>query len=124
MNIKDGLYYSEDHEWVKVEGNTAQIGISDFAQHQLGEIVFVEMPAEDDEFSTGDVLGAIESVKAASDVVIPVSGKVIAINEELEDNPALVNESPYDAWIIKVELSDPSELESLMDASKYKEFTE
>lgn len=124
MEIKDGLLYSSDHEWVKVDGNVVEIGITDFAQKQLGEIVFVEMPAEDDEFSAEDVLGAIESVKAATDVIIPVSGRITEINEELEDNPAMVNESPYEAWIIKVELSDPSELESLMDAAKYKEFTE
>ncbi|XMB86462.1 glycine cleavage system protein GcvH [Mycoplasmatota bacterium WC44] len=124
MEIKDGLLYSSDHEWVKVDGNVVEIGITDFAQKQLGEIVFVEMPAEDDEFSAQDVLGAIESVKAASDVIIPVSGRITEINEELEDNPAMVNESPYEAWIIKVELSDLFELESLMDAAKYKEFTE
>jgi len=124
MEIRDGLYYSDDHEWIKVEGNLAIIGISDFAQHQLGEVVFVEMPSEDDEFAANETFGAIESVKAASDIIMPISGKIVEINETLEDEPGMVNEQPYEAWIIKIEMSDPSELESLMDSAKYKEFTE
>lgn len=124
MKIVDGLLYSEDHEWIKVDGNIATIGITDFAQHQLGEVVFVEMPAEDDEFDANEAFGAIESVKAASDVLMPVTGKVVEINEDLDDEPGMINEQPYEAWIIKIELSDPSELESLMDSAKYKEFTE
>jgi glycine cleavage system H protein len=124
MEVKSGLLYSEDHEWIKVDGNIAVIGITDFAQHQLGEVVFVEMPGEDDEFEAGESFGAIESVKAASDVLMPVSGKVVEINEDLDDEPGMVNEKPYEAWLIKVEVSDPSELESLMDSAKYKEFTE
>lgn len=124
MKVKDGLLYSEDHEWIKVDGNVATIGITDFAQHQLGEVVFVEMPGEDDEFDKDEAFGAIESVKAASDVLMPVTGKVVEINEDLDDEPGMINEKPYEAWIIKVEVSDPSELESLMDSAKYKEFTE
>ncbi len=124
MEVKNGLLYSEDHEWVIVDGNVATIGITDFAQHQLGEVVFVEMPGEDDEFSANESFGAIESVKAASDIITPLSGKVVEINEALEDEPGMINEKPYEAWIIKLELSDPSELESLMDSAKYKELTE
>lgn len=120
--IVDGLLYSEDHDWVKVEGGVATIGISDEAQHQLGEIVYVELPEVDDEISAGDVYGVVESVKAASDSHSPVSGKVVEINEELDDNPAALNEDPYANWIIKVELSDESDLDKLMDAKKYEEF--
>ena len=123
MKIIEGLYYSEDHEWVKVEGNIATIGITDFAQSQLGEIVFVDLPGEGDEFGANEAFGAIESVKAASDVLAPVSGTVTAVNEELEDAPESVNAKPYEAWICKLELSDESELESLMDAKSYEEFT-
>jgi glycine cleavage system H protein len=122
MKVEKGLYYSEDHEWVRVEENVAYIGISDYAQHELGDIVFVELPDEDDEFDQGDALGAIESVKAASDVLIPVSGKVIAVNEDLEDAPEKVNEDAFDAWIVKVELADKAELESLMDSDAYEAF--
>ncbi|MDO5707344.1 MAG: glycine cleavage system protein GcvH [Andreesenia angusta] len=120
--IVEGLYYSEDHDWVKVEGGVATIGITDEAQHQLGEIVYVELPEEDDELSAGDVYGVVESVKAASDSHSPVSGKVVEINEELDDNPGALNEDPYGNWIVKVELSDESEVEKLMDAKKYEEF--
>lgn len=122
MKVLSGLYYSEDHEWVRVEGNVAYIGISDYAQHELGDIVYVELPDEDDEFDKGDSLGAIESVKAASDVLIPVSGRVVAINDELEDAPEKVNEDAFDAWLIKVELSDDSELAELMNAEAYEAF--
>lgn len=120
--IVEGLFYSEDHDWVKVEGDVAVVGISDHAQHQLGEIVYVELPEVDDELSAGDTYGVIESVKAASDSHSPVSGKVVEINEELEDNPGAINEDPYANWVIKVELSDKSEVESLMDSSKYEAF--
>lgn len=123
MEVKQGLLYSKDHEWIQVEGNVGTVGITDFAQHELGEIVFVELPGEDDEFSKDDAFGAIESVKAASDVLLPVSGKVVEVNESLEDEPATVNSNPYDAWIVKIEISDPSELDSLMDAAAYEEFT-
>lgn len=123
MEIKKGLLYSEDHEWIQVEGNIATIGISDYAQHELGEIVFIEMPGEGDEFSAGDTFGAVESVKAASDVLIPVSGTITEINESLEDDPAQVNSDPFGAWFVKVEISDESELEALMSPEGYEEFT-
>ncbi len=122
--IKEGLYYSEDHEWVAVEGNVATIGLSDFAQHELGDIVFVEMPEEDDDLEAGGELGTVESVKAASDIYSPVSGKVVAINEDLEDEPGKINAEPYDAWIVKVELSDTAELEKLLSPDGYKAFIE
>lgn len=121
--ILEGLLYSKDHDWVKVEGNVAILGISDEAQHQLGEVVYVDLPAVDDELSAGDVYGVIESVKAASDSLTPVSGKVIAVNEELEDNPGALNEDPYGAWVLKIEMTDPSELDNLMDAQKYEAFS-
>ena len=124
MKIPKGLYYSETHEWVKVEDGTAYIGITDYAQDSLGEIVFVEMPDEDEPVTAGAEFGAIESVKAASDINSPVSGTVVAINEELEDNPELINEDPYENWIIKVELDDNSELNKLMDAEAYAEHCE
>jgi len=124
MKVQSGLYYSEDHEWVRVDGKTAYIGISDFAQHELGDIVYVELPDEDDEFDKGDSLGAIESVKAASDILIPVSGRVIEINDELDDAPEKVNNDAYDAWLIKVELKDDAELEGLMNAEAYEAFIE
>lgn len=122
MKIVEGLYYSKDHEWVKIEGNKAYIGITDYAQHALGEIVYVEMPDVDDELGAGDAFGVIESVKAASDSFLPISGIVAEINEELEDSPELLNEKPFESWILSVELSDESELEGLMDAKKYEEF--
>jgi glycine cleavage system H protein len=122
MEIKKGLFYSNDHEWVKVEGDVASIGITDFAQHALGEIVYVEMPEEGDEFTAGDVFGVLESVKAASDSCSPVSGEIIETNEELEDEPQLMNEKPYEAWIFKLKLSDISELDGLMSPEGYEEF--
>lgn len=122
MKVLSGLYYSEDHEWVRVEGSIGYIGISDFAQHELGDIVYVELPDEGDEFEKGDSLGAIESVKAASDVLIPISGRVIEINDELEDAPEKVNEDAFDAWLIKVEISDEGELADLMNAEAYEKF--
>ena len=121
--IVEGLLYSEDHEWTKVEGNVATIGITDLAQHQLGEIVYVELPEVDDEFAAGDTFGVIESVKAASDALVPLSGKVVEINEKLDDEPEALNADAYANWIIKVELSDESQLEGLMDAKKYEEFS-
>lgn len=120
--IVEGLLYSEDHEWIKVDGNVATIGITDHAQHQLGEIVYVELPDVDDELDKGDTFGVIESVKAASDSFMPVSGKIVEANEDLDDEPGSVNADPYANWIIKVELSDESQLEGLMDAKKYEEF--
>ena len=120
--IIEGLYYSESHEYVKVEGNIGFIGISDYAQHELGDVVYVGIPEVDDEVSAGEEFGAVESVKAASDLISPVSGTVVEINEALEDEPGLVNKDSYENWIIKVELSDESELEKLMNAEAYKAF--
>lgn len=120
MSLPQDLKYSEDHEWIKVEGNTVTIGITDFAQSELGDIVFVELPEEGDDISTGDSFGSVESVKTVSELYAPVSGSIVAVNEELEDSPELVNESPYEgAWMLKVELSDESELDKLLDAAGY-----
>lgn len=118
------IYYSETHEYVKVEGNIGFIGISDYAQRSLGNVVYVDMPEVDDEIEAGEEFGAIESVKAASDLIAPVSGTVIEVNEALADNPRLVNEDTMANWIIKVELSDPSEVENLMDEDAYKALCE
>ena len=118
--ILEGLTYSESHEWVKVEGNVAVVGVSDFAQKEMGDITYVDLPDVDDEVEAGEEFGALESVKAASELISPVSGKVIEVNEELEDTPEKVNEDAYASWIIKVEMSDPSELDALMDAAAYK----
>ena len=117
--IIEGLYYSESHEFVKVEGKYAYIGITDFAQGQLGNVTYIEFPEVDDEISAGDSFGSVESVKAASDLTSPVSGVVVEINDVLEDEPELVNKDAYSNWLIKIKLSDPSELESLMDAQAY-----
>lgn len=120
MSLPQDLKYSQDHEWVKVEGNTAIIGITDFAQSELGDIVFVELPEEGDDLSTGESFGSVESVKTVSELIAPVSGSIVAVNEDLEDSPELVNENPYEgAWMLKVELSDESELENLLDAAGY-----
>ena len=118
----DGLYYSESHEYGKVEGDFAYIGISDFAQNALGNAVYVDMPEVDDEVEAGEDFGAVESVKAASDLTSPVSGTVVEVNEALEDTPELVNQDAFANWIIKVEMSDKAELENLMDAKAYEEF--
>ena len=120
--ILEGLKYSESHEWVKVEGNIAVVGVSDFAQKEMGDITYVDMPAVDDEVSQGEEFGALESVKASSDLISPVSGTVVEVNEELEDAPEKVNEDAFGSWIIKVEMSDASELDALMDAAAYKAF--
>lgn len=120
--VIEGLYYSESHEFVKVERNIASIGITDYAQQALGNIVYVDLPEVDDEIEAGDDFGAVESVKAASDLSTPVSGKVVEVNEALEDTPELINQDAFGAWIIKVELSDTTELDNLMDAKKYEEF--
>ena len=120
--ILEGLYYAESHEYVKVEGEFGYVGITDYAQHELGNVVYVDMPEVDDEVSAGEDFGAVESVKAASDLISPVSGTVVEINEALADSPELINQDPYANWIIKVQLSDASETENLMDAAAYKEF--
>ena len=122
--VIEGLYYSESHEYVKVDGNFGYIGITDYAQHALGNIVYVDMPEVDDDVEAGDEFGAVESVKAASDLISPVSGTVVEVNEELEDAPELINQDAFGNWIIKVELSDKSELDNLMDAKAYGEFCE
>lgn len=122
MKVVKGLLYAEDHEWVKVDGDVATIGISDFAQHEMGDIVYIELPEVDDELAAGDVFGVIESVKAASDSFIPVSGTVIEVNEELVDAPETVNSAPFESWMFKVKLSDASELEKLMDSDAYEKF--
>lgn len=120
-NIIEGLYYSESHEFVKVEGNFGFVGITDYAQHALGNVVYVDMPDVDDEVEAGEDFGAVESVKAASDLISPVSGTVVEVNEALEDEPELLNKDAFANWIIKVELSDKSELDNLMDAKAYEE---
>lgn len=117
--VIDGLYYSESHEYVRVEGNIGYIGITDYAQEQLGNVVYVDMPEEGDEVTATEDFGAVESVKAASDLISPVSGTVLEVNEALEEQPELINQDAFANWIIKVELSDPSELENLMDAATY-----
>ncbi len=122
--VIEGLRYSESHEWVKVEGDIAVIGITDYAQKEMGDITYVDMPDVDDEVSAGEEFGALESVKASSDLYSPVSGTVTEANTELDDTPEKVNEDPYGSWIIKVRMSDPSELDSLMDAAAYTKATE
>lgn len=122
--VIEGLYYSESHEYVKVAGNVGYIGITDYAQHALGTIVYVDMPDVDDDVEMDEDFGAIESVKAASDLKSPVSGKVLEVNEALEDDPGLLNKDAFENWIIKVELTDTSELKDLMDAKAYEEFCE
>ena len=119
--VIEGLYYTESHEYVKVEGEYGYVGITDYAQHQLGNVVYVDLPEVDDEVTAGDDFGAVESVKAASDLVSPVSGVVVEVNEALEDNPALINKDAFENWIIKVKLSDMVELDGLMNASQYEE---
>lgn len=121
--VMEGLYYAESHEYVKVEGELGYVGITDYAQHELGNVVYVDMPEVDDEVTAGEEFGAVESVKAASDLLSPVSGTVVEVNEELEDQPEKINEDAFGNWIIKVKLSDPSELDNLMDAKAYAEMT-
>ena len=121
-NIIDGLYYSESHEIIKLEGDFGFIGITDYAQHELGNVVYVDMPEVDDEVNAGEEFGAVESVKAASDLNSPVSGTVVEVNDALEDEPGLINKDAFANWIIKVQLSDKSELDNLMDAAAYKKF--
>lgn len=120
--VIEGLYYAESHEFVKVEGNIAIVGITDYAQNALGEVVYVDMPEVDDEVTAGEDFGAVESVKAASDLISPVSGKVVEVNESLEDDPGAINKDAFESWIMKVEMSDPDELEKLMDSKAYEEF--
>ena len=122
MAVPSELKYSKEHEWVKVEGQTATIGITDFAQSELGDIVFVELPEAEDELTEGETFGSVESVKTVSELYSPVSGKVIEVNEGLEDEPEAVNESPYEkAWMVKVELSHESQLDALLSAADYEQ---
>lgn len=124
MSIPNNLRYSEEHEWVKTEGNEVVIGITHFAQGELGDIVFVELPEVGATIEADEPFGSVESVKTVSELYAPVSGKVVAVNEELSDQPELVNESPYEgAWMVKVELSDESQVEKLLTAEKYAEMT-
>ena len=122
--VIEGLRYSESHEWVKVEGDIAVVGVSDFAQKEMGNITYVDLPDVDDDVTAGEDFGALESVKAASDLIAPVSGTVVEVNEALEDEPELINNDAYANWIIKVKMSDKSELDALMDAAAYTKATE
>lgn len=124
MTIKDNLRYAESHEWVSLDGEIATVGITDYAQHALGDIVYVDMPEVGDEVTAGEEFGAVESVKAASDLYSPVSGEVVEINEALEDEPGLINEDAFANWIMKVKVSDPTEVEALLDAEAYAKICE
>ncbi len=120
MNIPKDLKFTKDHEWVKMDGKIAKVGITDFAQAEMGDIVYVELPDVDDDLEQGDTLCTIESTKAASDMYVPVSGKCVEVNETLEDTPELVNEAPYEgAWICKIEITDDEELDDLLTAAEY-----
>lgn len=125
MNVPQELKYSQDHEWIRVEGNTAYIGITEYAQDQLGDIVYVDIAAQEgDEVSSGEAFGSVEAVKTVSDLLMPVSGKLLEFNEDLNSEPEKINSDPYGAgWIIKIELSDASELDALLDAAAYQEIT-
>ena len=119
----EDLKYTKDHEWVRVEGNVGTVGISKYAVDQLGDVTYVGLPREGDDVSRGEAFGTVESVKAQSDIYCPISGTIVQVNEELEDNPEFVNESPYDkGWMIQVEMSDPSELDELMAADEYTKY--
>jgi glycine cleavage system H protein len=123
MEFPEDLKFSKEHEWVLVEGSVATVGITDYAQDQLGDIVFVELPAVGDKVSKEDAFGVVESVKAVSDIYAPVSGKVVEVNDDLPENPEMLNEDPYgDGWIIKIEMNDPDELQDLMSAAEYEEY--
>ena len=122
MKIMEELKYSNDHEWVKVDGNMAYVGITDFAQHSLGDIVYVELPEIGSKIGKDDAFGVVESVKAASDVNLPVSGTVVKVNEAIADDPALLNKDAFENWMIYIEMDDPEELNQLMSAAEYVEF--
>ncbi len=125
FRIEDGYYYTKEHQWAKVEGNMAVVGVTDYAQHQLGDVVFVELPEVGKEVEAGDTLATIESVKAMSDVYSPLTGKVSSVNEALNEDPSLINVDPYgDGWICELEMSDPSEVEDLMTADDYRAYLE
>jgi len=124
MKVLDNLMYNQAHEWIKVEGNVAYLGITDYAQDMLGDIVYVELPEEEDTFDAEESYMTIESVKAATDVLAPFECKVLEVNDSLEDEPEAINKAPYDTWIVKLEIADPSALESFMDAKAYEAFCE
>ncbi len=124
MEIKDNLKYTKDHEWVMLDGKIATVGITDFAQSELGDIVYIEVDTVDEELNKDEVFGTVEAVKTVSDLFLPMSGKIIEYNESLNDNPEKVNDSPYDeGWIIKVEITNPAELDELLDSKTYSEIT-
>lgn len=122
--VLENLRYADSHEWVKIEGDIATVGITDYAQHALGNIVYVDMPEVGDDVTAGEDFGAVESVKAASDLISPVSGEVVEINEELEDSPELINQDAFENWIMKVKVSDASEIDALLDAAAYAKLCE
>lgn len=122
MKVQEGLFYSEEHEWVKVDGDKAYIGITDYAQKKLGSIVFIDMPEEDDEFDKGESFAAVESTKAASDVIMPIDSTIIKANEALDDEPGLVNENAYENWLALVTINDESQLENLLSAKEYEDY--
>lgn len=124
MKLLDELKYAESHEWVKVEGNKAYIGITDYAQDHLGEVVYVELPEVSTTVKAGDQFVVLESVKAASDVYAPISGTVVEVNEQLVDNPGLINESPYEAWFVAIEMADPAEVDNLLSSKDYEKVCE
>jgi glycine cleavage system H protein len=122
--IPEDLHYSKDHEWVRVEGNTAVVGITDYAQDSLGDVVYVEVPKVGDEFAANESFGSVESVKAVSEVFSPVSGEIVGVNEALADEPEKVNQDPYGSgWMIRVQMSNPGEVDSLLTAAEYEDFT-
>lgn len=123
MNIPQNLKYSEDHEWLRIEGEVAYVGITDYAQHELGDIVYVDVDTEGEELEAKEAFGSIEAIKTVSDLCMPVAGKVLEVNGALEDNAASINSDPYgEGWIIKIEMSDASEVEGLMDAEAYTKY--
>jgi glycine cleavage system H protein len=122
MNIPENLKYTKDHEWIKIDGEEAYIGITDYAQNELGDIVFVEIETEGEKLDKEEVFGTVEAVKTVSDIFMPISGEVLEVNSKLEDSPEIVNKDPYgEGWLIKIKIGDQSELDDLLDASKYKD---
>ena len=123
LEVKEDLYYTKDHEWIRVEDGEGTVGLADFAQNELGDIVFVEMPREGDEFDQKDEFAVVESVKAVADIYIPVSGTITEVNEDLLDQPELVNDDPYgEGWFVKLEVDDEAELDNLMQAEEYEKY--
>lgn len=122
MNFPDDLKYTKDHEWVRIDGDTAVVGVTDFAQSELGDIVFVEIETEGEELESEEVFGSVEAVKTVSDLFMPVSGEIVEVNQDLEASPEVVNEDPYGkGWMIKIKMSDPSEVEKLLDSDAYQQ---